>query len=146
MFSLTAYETISLALKLGIVSTEKRTDTKAINHGFSAHFKHLLSTYSYRISKLCADARIDERVFRYIRAGQHLTKKPILALLIVMGLDVSQIQKALSKAGFVLSPAVDQEVVVLWMLRHESAKFEGYKRLEAINETLEALVLPRLTE
>ena len=115
-----------------------------INTNFIKHFNALLSTYSGKKNELCEAALVSDRMFRHIKSGKYLRKEPILALLITMGLSLEDIQKALKKAGFILSRSMPNDIVIIWMLENELSNHKGAKRLYRINELLDSLELPLL--
>ena len=118
---------------------------KTRNLYFMRHFKNLLSSaYSGKLMDLCGAAQVSERMFRHIKSGRYLRKEPVLALLITLGLGLSEIQESLKAAGFILSRSMPNDVVVIWMLENEQCGGSGSKRLYRINETLDALGLPLL--
>jgi len=61
-----------------------------------------------------------------------------------MDLDLEDIQKALSKAGYVLSKSFPNDVIIMYMLENELRGVRGRKRLLNLNELLLDLNLPLL--
>ena len=144
LFSLTHEQTRQLATKIGITVDflQESESTTQSNEAFADHFNNLLLTYPHKESQLAKDALISERMFNHIKHGKHLSKNAILALLITMGLDSLNIQKALAKAGFTLSLAIPSDVVILWLLDNQAIPATGAKRLDFVNQTLDDLGLP----
>lgn len=58
---------------------------------FIKHFNEAISAYPEKLKDLYEAALVSERMLRYIRAGDHIKKEPILALLIVMGKELTDI-------------------------------------------------------
>jgi len=120
------------------------SEDKAINANFSKHFNDILSTYPVKKMELYEAALVSDRMFRHIKSGRFLRKEPVLALLVVIGLNVASIQELLKMAGYILSRSISNDVVVMWLLENEPTNFNGRKRLYRINEILESLDLPLL--
>lgn len=116
------------------------------NINFSGHIKSLIATYTGKQLELYRAASMTDRMFRYIKSGQHLKKESILTLLIVMDLELSDIQIALKKAGFVLTDSLITDAVIIWMLNNDALNLKGEERLWCVNYTLEALSLPLLVK
>ena len=144
----------SHSIKLSIKPTHniKPSHNRKPTHNteFSKHFNHLLSTYITTITTgkkidLCEDASVSDRMFRHIKSGRHLRKESILALLIVMGLSLDEIQCALKKAGLILSRSIPGDAVIIWMLENDlygrGGVKHGVKRLYRINEVLDSFGL-----
>ena len=164
LFSLNQDEKEALANKAGLsicdfrVNTVRRPSEKSeagdsqisyknqmhSNKNFSNHFKLLLSECPGDNSKLCESASVSDRMFRHIKSGKHLRKEPILALLIIMGLELEDVQIALKKAGFFLSNSLYSDAVVIWMLKNKSQYFTSSKLLDRINDVLASLGFPLL--
>jgi hypothetical protein len=117
---------------------------KYTNTSFAIYFNALLATYTGKKNELCGAASVSDRMFRHIKAGRYLKKEVVLALLIVLGLSLNEIQTALKKAGFILSNSLPNDAVVIWMLNNDACNLCGAVRLRTINETLYSLDLPLL--
>ena len=114
------------------------------NTRFSNHFYSLLSEYPGKKSDLYKAASISDRMFRHIKTGRYLRKESVLALLIVMGLGLVDIQRSLKIAGYILSHSIPNDAVILWILENDTHRYKGARRLYNINEILYSLELPLL--
>lgn len=165
IFELPPVESIGWAKKLGLspdfltmatdyFSTEFSTEigimlpglkgTSTDNFQPKHYLKYLMDTPMLKSSKLRELVDISERMLNHIQNGKSVTKESIFALLISQGLELDQIHKALSKAGWAFSSSLPHEVVVQYLLAHETKGMSGGKRLVRINDTLETLQLPLL--
>ena len=112
--------------------------------GFTEHFEMVLSSYKGTILQLSEMALISDRHLRYIRDGTSLRKEPVLAVLVVLGLGLNEIQTILKKAGYLLSKSLPNDAVTIWLLENEREKISGNQRILYINETLDFLGMPLL--
>jgi hypothetical protein len=103
----------------------------------------LIAAYPGKMTELCFAASVSDRMFRHIKMGRHLKKEPILALLIVMEQCLNSIQALLKQAGFILSGALPNDTVIMWVLKNEGHR-GGANRLNRINDILDSLELPLL--
>ncbi|MCL1935118.1 MAG: hypothetical protein FWF57_01870 [Defluviitaleaceae bacterium] len=117
---------------------------KVINKDFSLHFNKIIDTYKGTKRNLFESALISKEMFYNIKSGIHLRKEVVLALLIATGLCLKDIKIALSKAGYVLSKSLHNDVIIMWMLENDLCKMKGSKRLYILNDLLYDLDLPLL--
>ena len=143
LFGLDQHEKEMLANKAGLSLGSSATEPCS-NQNFAIHFNALISTFPGKKNELYQSALVSDRMFRYIKSGLYLKKEPILALLIVLGLELDRIQTALRKAGFILSQSLHNDAVIIWMLKNQAKALAGADRLRIINETLFSLCLPLL--
>lgn len=154
LFMLSPTETERLANKAGLSlaggsyfdestikepNVSQKPSKKPSNTAFESLFKQLLTSYKGTEIDLYESALVSDQMFRYIKAGKHLRKEPILSLLIVMEVDLYGIQAALSKAGYILSKSITNDLVVMWMIENRSRYHNGAKHLNRANTTLEEL-------
>jgi len=111
---------------------------------FIEHFEKVLSTFNGTMMELSNMALISDRHLRHMKNGINLRKESLLAVLVVLGLDVSEIQSILNKAGFALSESLPNDVIVTWMLTNEEKGINTTQWLVRINEELDSLGLPLL--
>jgi len=137
LFGLNATQMEDLANKAGL-SLKRNTDD------FAQCFGMLLAKYPGKMTDLCSSAIVSERMLRYIRAGKHLKKESILALLIAMEQDLDVIQAVLMRAGFILSKSLPHDTVIAWTMEKELSHLEGARRIQWLNEVLHSLDLPLL--
>lgn len=141
LFELNNIEKESLANKAGITMEVYRDiffeNNKNIN--FANHFNNLLNNCSNKISILCDDSLVSERMMGHMRLGNHIRKEAITSVLISMKLKLKDINICLKKAGFILSHSILQDIVVMWLLENNN-KCSVYN----INLVLEDLQLPLL--
>ena len=143
LFGLNYHEKEVLANKAGL-SLGPSASEPCSNQNFAIHFNALISTFPGKKNELCQAALVSDRMFRYIKSGLYLKKEPILALLIVLGLELDKIQAALKKAGFILSKSLPNDSVIIWMLKNQVKALTGAVRLNIVNDTLFSLCLPLL--
>ena len=142
IFLLSEEGKLRLYNQAGLVSYEY--DKLVQKKEFIISFKKVISTYHHKKVDLCNKALVSERMFRHIQRGEHLSKSPILALLITMGLEIETISEVLSSAGFILSPAIIEDVIVLEVIQKHKIHKTGEERLVLMNELLENFALPLL--
>jgi len=126
------------------IVVKSKMKEKIINKEFAVHFSYLLSKYKGTKTDLYRAALVSEKMFYYMKSGKNIRKEPILALLIAMELDLAEIQIALSKAGFILSKSLINDMVIMWVLEHKVHNKKGSQRLFIINEILDELGFPLL--
>ena len=141
LFDLSPIETEALANSAGL-SLHSLSNADGGN-GFVAYFNGLLDKYQGKIKELCELACVSERMFRYIRKGEHIRKEPLVALLLTMGVCINIMQNCLKKAGYVLSRSIPTDTVVLWLIENEP-KMRAYNPVNFTNEILYSLGLPLL--
>ena len=107
-------------------------------------FNSTVSAHEGKISDLCEAAMVSERMFRYMKKGEHLKKESILAVLISMKCPAQYIIRCLNKAGFTLSESIIFDSVVLWSLENRNSNTKKTNLVYDINETLDSLGLPLL--
>ncbi|MCL2187577.1 MAG: hypothetical protein FWC16_05930 [Defluviitaleaceae bacterium] len=110
------------------------------DESFGEMLRKLVHEYPQSKRHLCEASMVSERMFRYMKEGQHLKKEPVLALAISLGADLENIQTLLKKAGYILSASLPNDVVVMWILKNET----NVNLVLRINEELDELGLPLL--
>ena len=161
LFGLNALEQELLANKAGLSlqafhDNPKNTNSEISNEifpypeskmnffAFTEHFEKVLSLYEGTFLELSSMALISDRHLRYIRDGTSLRKEPILAVLVVLGLGLNEIQVILKRAGYVLSKSLPNDAVIIWLLENEVKSTTGTQRIYRINEVLDSLGMPLL--
>lgn len=125
-------------------------DDRISHHGhkdkvaFTTQLDDIITLSGRKLTDLCKDALISERMVHHMRKGQHLRKEAIIALFIVLEQELENIQVLLKKAGYILSDALPNDVVIMWLLRHEVCFLNGANRLLKINDVLEEMDFPLL--
>jgi len=126
------------------------TDATVIHHHsetkmeFIEQLNNLITLSGRKLTDLCYDALISERMIHHMRKGQHLRKETILALLITLEQDLENIQLILKKAGYSLSHSLPNDAIIMWLMKHEVCFLNGVNRLLKINDVLDELELPLL--
>lgn len=123
------------------VMIRHQTKTKI---AFIKQLNGLITSSGRKLSDLCDEALISERMIHHMRKGQHLRKETIIALLIALEQELEQIQIILKKAGYILSHSLPSDIIIMWLMEHEVYLFDGLNRLLKINHILDELGFPLL--
>ena len=146
LFGLSEVETEELANKAGLsiahINSLETADTQQ-NEVFARHFNGILSAHNGKLKDLYDAAMVSERMFRYLRNGQHIKKEPLLAILLTLTRQIETIHDCLKKAGFVLSKSLPNDTVIMWIIENEPTHSET-SFIYHINTTLDQLGLPLL--
>ena len=143
LFSLSKAETRELANKAGLGMLRGDFDVKN-NKSFSVLFSEKLKQWGGKQRDLYESAGIHKRTFYSIKSGTKLRKESLLALLIVMDLNLSEIQNCLESAGYVLSPSCPSDLLISYLLENDLKEAIGVNKLNAINNLLYDLDEPLL--
>ena len=111
---------------------------------FITQLEDIITLSNRKLTDLCKDALISERMIHHMRKGQHLRKEAIIALLVVLEQELEDIQVLLKKAGYILSNSLPNDVVIMWLLKHEVCFLNGANSLLKINDVLEEMEFPLL--
>lgn len=98
--------------------------------------------YSGKPKELCAAAGVSERMLRSYKKSVP-TKQVLLAIVIVLDLSVSDIDRILRSYGYCLSESLAADAVVRWYVNNSRLE-RGARLLNEINDTLESMGLPLL--
>lgn len=128
------------------------TEALANKAGLSLHFDEnicryisgLIKSRTNRYKTLSDAANVSERMLQYIRKQKCPSKETLLAILISLGLDITDIQRVLEMAGYALSASLPNDAVIAWLLEHDERPNKSVSLLSHINEVLCELDLPLL--
>jgi len=146
LFGLSEIETEELANKAGLsiaYLNSIETAEAPQNEIFVRYFNDIISTHKGKLKDLYDTAMVSERMFRYLRNGEHIKKEPLLAILLTLTRQIDTIQDCLKKAGFVLSKSLPNDTVIMWSIENEPTHNET-SFVYRINTTLDQLGLPLL--
>jgi DNA-binding Xre family transcriptional regulator len=111
---------------------------------FSEYFNKLISLYPGKKYELYDAAQISERMYRYVKNGQFLTKETLLALAISLELKLNDIQVLLKKAGYILSGSLPNDMIIIWLIEHDERSSKKINYVSYINDVLYSLEMPLL--
>lgn len=134
LFQLTDQEAETLANKAGL--------TLHSDKPFSEALKEILQKYGIKGSICYRSSTISERMYQYIAKGRKPTKETVLALSLSLDLKLEEIEMLLKNAGYVLSKALPNDMVIFYILTHRQECKAPL--LFHINEVLQELGLPLL--
>lgn len=134
LFYLTGQEAEALANKTGL--------TLYSGKSFAYELEQLLQKHGIKGSVCYKKANISERMYQYIAKGRNPTKETALALSLSLDLTLVEIELLLKAAGYVLSKALPNDMVIFYLITHPE---ECDSHLVFyINEVLEDLQMPLL--
>jgi hypothetical protein len=111
---------------------------------FPEYFNKLISLYPGKKHELYDAAQVSERMYRYVKNGQFLTKETLLALAISLELKLDDIQVLLKKAGYILSRSLPNDMAIIWLIEHDERSNKKENYVSYINEILYSLEMPLL--
>ncbi len=95
-------------------------------------------------TRIYADARISERMFRFMRNSRIPSKQSLIALLISLGMRLEEMDDILPKAGYVLSRSIAFDAVVRVLLECREPNPQPRLLVFSMNSVLAELNLPLL--
>lgn len=106
-------------------------------------FSNLLKkSSSYKA--LYEHAQISERMFHHFKSNRIPTKQSLLALVITLGIPLTEINTLLPKAGYFLSDSLVYDIIIKQLLIMPEIIQDNTKSVSLINNILHELELPLL--
>ena len=97
---------------------------------FFTSLNEILTARDLKDPQICQMANLERKTLQKLRSGSRPGKRTVLALCVGLGLDLSETEDLLEKAGYAFSPDETSDLIIKYYIT------QGNPRIHAVNQTL----------